>query len=83
LLLAIEKKKIVKGDFILIEAVDRLGRLKPLEMLPLMSRIIEAGVTIVSLDDSVEYNDESLNQGFLQVLAGKFHQAYQYSHTLS
>ena len=83
LLVAIQNNKIVKGDYILIEAVDRMGRLEPLNMLPLLQKIIEGGVNIVTLDDLVEYNIDSLNHGLLQVLIGKFQQAHQYSKSLS
>ncbi|NMH61275.1 recombinase family protein [Alteromonas ponticola] len=83
LLVAVESNKIVNGDYILIEAVDRLGRLEPMEMLPILQKIVKAGVTIVSLDDFVQYNTSSLNNGLLQVLIGKFQQAHQYSKNLS
>lgn len=83
LLLAIEKNKIVQGDYILIEAVDRMGRLEPMNMLPLLQKIVQSGVNIVTLDDLVEYNTKSLNSGLLQVLIGKFQQAHQYSKNLS
>ena len=52
-------------------------------MLPLLQKIIEGGVNIVTLDDLVEYNIDSLNHGLLQVLIGKFQQAHQYSKSLS
>lgn len=83
LLVAIQNNKIVKGDYILIEAVDRMGRLEPMDMLPLLQQIVQAGVNIITLDDLVEYNMKSLNNGLLQVLIGKFQQAHQYSKTLS
>ncbi|RZQ52920.1 hypothetical protein C1E23_11685 [Pseudoalteromonas phenolica] len=83
LLVAIQNNKIVKGDYILIEAVDRMGRLEPMDMLPLLQKIVQAGVNIVTLDDLVEYNTKSLNSGLLQVLIGKFQQAHQYSKSLS
>ncbi len=83
LLIAIERKKIVSGDYILIEAVDRMGRLEPMDMLVLLQKIVKAGVNIVTLDDNTEYNVDSLNGGLLQLLIGKFQQANQYSKNLS
>ena len=47
LLAAIENGLIQPGDSILLEAVDRAGRLEPMEMLPLLSRIVMAGVLIL------------------------------------
>lgn len=83
LLVAIERKKIISGDYILIEAVDRMGRLEPMDMLVLLQKIVKAGVNIVTLDDNAEYNVDSLNGGLLQLLIGKFQQANQYSKNLS
>ena len=83
LLVAIKNNKIVKGDYILVEAIDRIGRLEPMEMLPLLQQIVNAGITIVTLDDLTEYNTRSLNNGLLQSLTGKFQQAYNYSKILS
>ncbi|MCL1036719.1 recombinase family protein [Shewanella submarina] len=85
LLLAIETGKIVKGDYILVEAVDRLGRLPNLDMFDILKKIVDAGVTIVTLDDGNHYNLDNLNrnQGLLASLVGKFEQAYNYSRILS
>lgn len=83
LLVAIEKNKIVSGDYVLIEAVDRMGRLEPMEMLVVLQKIVKSGVSIVTLDDNTEYNVDSLNGGLLQLLIGKFQQANQYSKNLS
>ncbi|MDC2891496.1 recombinase family protein [Psychrosphaera algicola] len=85
LLLAIKRRKIVSGDYILFEVVDRLGRLKKMDMVDILKQIVDAGVTIVTLDDRNEYNLEKLNndQGLLASLVGKFEQAYNYSKVLS
>ncbi|MGH8483230.1 MAG: recombinase family protein, partial [Pseudomonas sp.] len=56
LLAAIETGTIKPGDCILIEAIDRAGRLEPMEMLPLLSKIVNAGVDVVTLDDGITYN---------------------------
>ncbi|WP_110641828.1 recombinase family protein [Salinicola sp. CPA57] len=85
ILAAIEDGKIATGDFILIEAMDRLGRLPPLEMLSLLQRIVGAGVNVVTLEDSQTYSKESLNEkiGDLFILVGKISQAHEYSKNLS
>ncbi|WP_338807635.1 recombinase family protein [Pseudomonas chlororaphis] len=83
LLEAVENGSIQVGDVILIEAMDRVGRLEPMEMLPLLSRIVSRGVDIVTLDDGIRYDRESANSNHLFLLVAKVQQAYQYSDTLS
>ncbi|WP_448092696.1 recombinase family protein [Pseudomonas lini] len=83
LLEAVENGSIQSGDVILIEAMDRVGRLEPMEMLPLLSRIVSRGVDIVTLDDGIRYNRESANSNHLFLLVAKVQQAHQYSDTLS
>ncbi|SPJ32688.1 recombinase family protein [Kushneria phyllosphaerae] len=82
---AIEAGKIKAGDFILVEAVDRIGRLEPLDMLNLLQRIVATGVAIVTLEDNQTYSKESLNNnvGSLFILVGKIQQAHEYSKNLS
>jgi len=83
LLAAIENGLIQPGDSILLEAVDRAGRLEPMEMLPLLSRIVMAGVSIHTLDDGMVYTRESVNNQNLFLLVAKIQQAHQYSEALS
>lgn len=83
LLQAVRDGAIKPGDVILIEAIDRAGRLEPLEMFPLFSEIVLAGVTIITLDDGARYDRESVNNHNLFQLIGKIQQAYNYSATLS
>ena len=83
LLAAIEHNEIKAGDVILIEALDRAGRLPAMEMLPLLSKIVNSGVNIVTLDDSIIYDKESANSNHLFLLVAKVQQANQYSDTLS
>lgn len=83
LLAAVEAGVIQSGDVILIEALDRAGRLEPLEMLPLLGRIVTAGVMIVTLDDGLTYDQKSANSNHLFLLVAKVQQAYNYSEALS
>lgn len=85
LLQAIEEGHIQHGDFILIEAMDRLGRLPELEMLTLIQQILKHGVRLVTLQDSTEYSSESIaaNGGLLYLLVGKVQQAHNHSKQLS
>jgi DNA invertase Pin-like site-specific DNA recombinase len=80
---AIRDGQIVKGDVLLVEAVDRLGRLKHVEMITLIGGILSAGVDIVTLDDNQRYNSESLDGVGAWLLTGKIQQAHSYSDALS
>jgi len=80
---AINKGKIKTGDMLLIESLDRLGRLKELDMIEIIIRIIKAGVIIESLEDGTRYDVDSFSQGTVYVLVAKIQQAHQYSSQLS
>lgn len=85
LLAAIESGSIGDGWLCLVEAIDRVGRLEPLDMLTLLQQIIGAGVVLVTLEDQQEYSRQSIkdNTGLLFLLVGKLQQAWSYSDTLS
>lgn len=83
LLAAIENGSIQPGDVILVEAMDRAGRMDMADMLDLLIPILKAGVSIVTLDDKNMYNRESINGSHIYILASKLQAAYQYSDTLS
>ncbi|MBH3366830.1 recombinase family protein [Pseudomonas carnis] len=80
---AIDFGVIPKGSVVLVEALDRAGRLPPLEMIAVLTRILSAGVHIVTLDDEVMYTEESVNGPHLFLLAAKIQQANTYSENLS
>jgi len=85
ILRAIDEGFISSGDYILVEAIDRLGRMEPMEMFGLMQQIVSRDVTLVTLEDGVEYTKELLNEqvSSLYVLVGKIQQAHEYSKNLS
>ncbi|MEW5547086.1 recombinase family protein [Pseudomonas soli] len=84
LLAAVEAGVIKAGDVVLVEAIDRAGRLSPMRMLrEVISPIIEAGVSIVTLDDNVTYNSASVEGGHLFLLVAKIQAAHGYSKQLS
>jgi len=85
LLIAIERGKIQKGDVVLVEAIDRAGRLPVLDMISkIVSPILKAGVSIVTLEDGVVFTEDSLNQGgHIYILVGKIQAARLYSDNLS
>jgi DNA invertase Pin-like site-specific DNA recombinase len=84
LLTAVEQGRIKAGDVVLVEAIDRAGRLPPMKMLKLIiSPILEAGVSIVTLDDNTEYTEASLEGPQIFLLVAKIQAAHGYSKTLS
>lgn len=82
---AIKSEKIARNDVLLVEALDRLGRLPPLEMTQLIGQIVTHGVRVITLEDGQEYTAEKLNSmdGSHYVLIGKVQQAHYYSKNLS
>lgn len=82
---AIDAGLISAGDYILVEAIDRIGRMQPLKMIELITSIVNKGVIIVTLEDNHEYSQDTLNTNAssLYILAGKVQQAHDYSKQLS
>ncbi|MEZ0193754.1 recombinase family protein [Pseudomonas qingdaonensis] len=84
LLQAVEAGSIKAGDVVLVEAIDRAGRLSPMQMLKrVIIPIIEAGVSIITLDDNVKYDSTSVDGGHLFLLVAKIQAAHGYSKALS
>ena len=82
LIAAIKGGLINKGDVILVESVDRLGRLPELVMLNLITEILKFGIKIIILDDQKEYMYETTGSE-IQILIGQITQAHKYSTQLS
>ena len=80
---AVEGGFIKSGDVVLVEAVDRIGRLDPHDMMHLVRCILDFGVVIITLDDGIQYTRESISNDHLFLLAAKTQQAHKYSETLS
>lgn len=83
LLEAIGKGGIVSGDVILVEAIDRAGRMDMLAMLEILTPILKADVSLITLDDGIKYDRASLNGANIYILAAKIQASYQYSDNLS
>lgn len=84
LLAAIKAGAIKPGDAVLVESVDRAGRLDTLTMLTtIIGPILHAGVDIITLDDNVVYTQKSLDGGNVYLLLGKIQAARQYSESLA
>lgn len=83
LLAAVVDGAISAGDVILVEAIDRAGRMDMLAMLKVLTPILEAGVSLVTLDDGSVYDRQSLDGSHIFMLSAKIQSAYQYSDALS
>lgn len=71
------------GTVLLVEAIDRLGRTDTSQMIHILTGIINAGISIVTLEDGMTYNVHALNGGALYTFSGKIQQAHDYSEKLS
>ncbi|WP_413791227.1 MULTISPECIES: recombinase family protein [unclassified Pseudomonas] len=83
LLEAIDQGAIKAGDAVLVEAIDRTGRMEPGIMSEILIKILNSGVSLVTLDDNMMYTQESLRGGNYYILVGKVQAAFNYSQTLS
>lgn len=73
-----------KGDLLVVEAIDRLSRLEPLEAIELYQEILKTGLSILTLEDNQVYSTESLNSGgfALLTLVIKSQASHEYSKRL-
>ena len=84
LLMAVEAGAIKSGDVVLVEAIDRTGRLQALDMLTqVIAPILQAGVSIITLDDNTTYTRESVGGAQIFLLVAKIQAAHGYSQALS
>ncbi|MEN5037163.1 recombinase family protein [Pseudomonas sp. TWI929] len=84
LLAAVEAGAIQSGDVVLVEAIDRAGRLHTGDMLgKVILPIVKAGVSIITLDDGATYDWASINTPQSHLLLAKIQAAQQYSDNLS
>lgn len=82
LLEAIKLGEVGEGDVILVEAIDRIGRLPETQMISLIHDIITAKVKIITLEDGNTYGPVIRTEQIWSLI-GKVQQAYLYSKTLS
>ena len=59
---AVDSKQVSKDCYLLIENIDRLSRMAPLEALDLLRSIVDRGVTLVTLNDGRQITKKSLNE---------------------
>lgn len=58
---AVAAGQVPSGSVLLVEQLDRLSRMKPRKALRVLEDIVEAGVSVVTLNDGREYTAESLD----------------------
>lgn len=80
---AIESGLLVQGDALVIEAIDRLSRAAALDAFEVISKILKAGISLITLEDNLTYTEESIRSSQLYVLVGKIQAANDYSERLS
>lgn len=83
LLIAVEQGRIESGDVVLVEAMDRTGRLPPLDMIDIIRPVLNAGIAIITLDDGNKFDKESLEGSHIYLLVAKIQAAHSYSKQLS
>lgn len=64
----IEEGKIPKGSYLIIENLDRLSRQDVLTALNLFTSIIDSGITLVTLQDGMEYSKASITDNWAQLI---------------
>ncbi len=83
LITAIETGFIPAGSVVLVEALDRFSRLKPMATLRYLEKIVEAGVDLITIEDGQRYDRTAMNDQRLMLLVMKAQAAHEYSARLS
>ncbi len=63
-----EAGQIPRGSILIVENLDRLSREQVLDALNQFTSIIRAGIKVVTLQDGMEYDEESVNQNWAQLI---------------
>jgi DNA invertase Pin-like site-specific DNA recombinase len=69
---AIDDGFVSEGSYLLVESLDRVSRQDPWDALPVFQQIINAGVTIVSLQDNKAYSQADFRQNPIRLLESLF-----------
>lgn len=83
LLDAVEQGFIPAGSVVLVEALDRFSRLKPMTTLRNLEALVGKGVSLITLEDGQRYDASALDDQRLLLLAMKAQAAHEYSARLS
>jgi DNA invertase Pin-like site-specific DNA recombinase len=69
---AVQHGDVAPGSYLLIESFDRLSRMDPWDALPIFQEIINADITIVTLQDNKEWSREAIRGNPLRILESLF-----------
>ena len=79
----VEKKKIDRGSVLIVENLDRLSREKVLDALNLFTSIIKSGIKLVTLQDGMEYNLESVDKNWYELIISITYMARAHDESLT
>lgn len=74
----VENGKIERGSVLIVENLDRLSRQEVLAALNQFTSIIESNITIVTLQDGMEYSKESITDNWAQLIISITYMARAY-----
>lgn len=82
---AVERGIVPSGSYLLVESFDRLSRSQVLNALNIFLRIINNGITVVTLSDERKYSKESLEKNYFDLIISitLMARAYEESHAKS
>lgn len=83
LLEAVKAGAVEEHDAVLVEDIDRVGRMDTVDMFSIITPILKAGVSIVTLSNGAVYNRASLQGSGIYLLVAQIQAANQYSESLS
>ncbi len=69
---AVNSGQVPKGSFLLVENLDRVSRQDPWDALPVFQQIINAGITIATLQDGKEYSCTDMRENPLKIMESLF-----------
>lgn len=79
----VEQGKIPKGSILIVENLDRISREQVLDALNQFTSIIKAGITLITLQDGMEYSQESINKNWAQLIISIAFMARAHEESLS
>lgn len=65
---AVQSGLVGQGSFLLVEQLDRISRLAPRRALRVLEDIVDAGVTVVTLNDDRQYSKGSMDKDHLDLI---------------
>jgi DNA invertase Pin-like site-specific DNA recombinase len=65
---AVEAGQVPQGSVLLVEQLDRISRMEPLNALDVLRDILKSGVSVVTLNDGRQYTQDSLNKNWADLL---------------